>query len=930
MKTSDVDITAPFPQTSSAKIRAHYVLSSHWDREWHHTFQDFRYRLVELIDKIIEALGNGELSGPFTCDGQSIILEDYLEIRPEREADIRRLLTENKMIAGPWYALPDEFLVSGESLIRNLRLGREVTRKFGGIPSNVGFVCDLFGHCSQLPQILHGFGVSSAIVWRGLEPLPDARFWWGSPDGTLLPTLRFGKSGYCDYTYKVRLSTKHREEFSEDRARQDLEAFLQEEARRTDGQGPVLVFDGGDHLEPDFEHYRILKEETPDSKYQITHSSLDAFFEELKPSYQSVTQRIIGELRQPGGQSMLDDQQWLIPGVGSSRVWIKQWNARCQSLLCQWAEPFSLMASQLIGSRPPDSYLRTAWKWLLQNHPHDSICGCSIDQVHEDMKFRFSQCQQIAERLTTEALVNLTAAVDAPLGERELRLGVFNPVSRSRSQIFELTIEIPTDWPEFNEFFGYESKPAFRVCTATGEEIPYQLLAQRKGGLRTRLRDTKYPEACPVTIVMIALPLSLPAIGFTTLHVVGDKRIDAESKLPITIAPTRHPAGRKIAISNRELENDFLHVRVESDGSLTLRDKRSGHVYRQLLTFEDGADIGDGWYHAPAVNDAHFSSVAETVNVAITANGPFLATLRVRVTMRLPKEFDQTRMERSADFTDLIIDNFITLRSGQTDISVITQIKNTVSDHRLRVLFPSGATTASTFLADSPFDIVERPIALTNQNHLLREVEVEAKPQQSWTAVHDDTKGIAIVCDGGLLESGVRDTPERPIILTLYRSTSKTVLTTGEPEGQLLGHTLEFQYRIVPFSGTLDTSVLFDIAQELSGKIRSVSLNAKDVELKRCKNSLPVSASLMSIEGGGILTSLRQVDEDIEIRMFNPGDTAEDIVVKVHPSLSTRKSHAVDFESRDAATFPSLRNDELRFSLAKRKIVTIQMKSDTR
>ena len=132
---------------------AHYVISTHWDREWYQTFQDFRFQLVRLLDRVIVALQDGTLQGPFQTDGQAIMLQDYLEIRPERTELVKQLVREGKLIVGPWYVLPDEFTVSGEALVRNLRMGAELVRAMGAEPSKAGFLCDMFGHTGQMPQI---------------------------------------------------------------------------------------------------------------------------------------------------------------------------------------------------------------------------------------------------------------------------------------------------------------------------------------------------------------------------------------------------------------------------------------------------------------------------------------------------------------------------------------------------------------------------------------------------------------------------------------------------------------------------------------------------------------------------------------------------------------------------------------------------------
>ena len=241
------------------KRRCHYVISSHWDREWYQPFQGFRYRLVQTIDSLIDGWRSGQLAGPFVADGQAILAEDYLEIRPERRGEIERLVREGKLVLGPWYVMPDEFLVSGESLVRNLRLGRAVARSYGGRPSDAGFVCDIFGHNSQMPQIFAGFGIRMAFLWRGTNPLGVHHFIWRSPDGSELPAYRFGDYAYCDYAGWVRHAFEPDHVFDAEATRRDLEAYIAAEAAYTEVD-PILLFDGGDHQGWDRPAYAVLQE----------------------------------------------------------------------------------------------------------------------------------------------------------------------------------------------------------------------------------------------------------------------------------------------------------------------------------------------------------------------------------------------------------------------------------------------------------------------------------------------------------------------------------------------------------------------------------------------------------------------------------------------------------------------------------------------
>ena len=319
-------MSANNPATTPPKLRAHYVLSTHWDREWYQSFQNFRYQLVQLLDRVFAGLEDGRLRGPFQTDGQAIILEDYLEIRPERRAQVQRLAQAGKLVIGPWYVLPDEFLVSGEALIRNLRLGRQLARSFGVEPSNVGFVCDLFGHNSQMPQIFAGFGIHGGLIWRGLNHLQTRHVRWRGADGTELVAYRFPGGGYCDYTFKVRHAREHQLQPTTATVGTDLDAYLRYEAEHTEVD-PILLFDGGDHEEWDQTVYAAMLHhaERADDDFEIVHTSLDAYLAEVLPQAGRISTTVAGELREPG--LGYDDEQWVIPGVLSSRVWIKQANA---------------------------------------------------------------------------------------------------------------------------------------------------------------------------------------------------------------------------------------------------------------------------------------------------------------------------------------------------------------------------------------------------------------------------------------------------------------------------------------------------------------------------------------------------------------------------------------------------------------------------
>ena len=905
--------------------RVHYVLSTHWDREWYQTFQDYRYRLVQLLDRVISGWERGELRGPFQMDGQAILLEDYLEIRPERKQQVEQLVREGRFKVGPWYVLPDEFLVSGESLIRNLRLGREAARRMGAQPSDAGFLCDMFGHNSQMPQLMAGFGIKGAFVWRGTNILENRLFHWRGADGTEIPAYRFGPIGYCTYAIQVRQMDLRGAPDSPQQIEERMDAFLAQEDAQVPF-GPMLAFDGCDHCEWDPAAYAVLLTRMQNLKdYEIVHTTLDDYLDELDQVKSQIKQVVTGELREPGLLPSNVDAQWLIPGVGSSRVNLKQANANCQTLLCAWAEPLSALASASLGLPYPHGYLEAAWRWLIQNHPHDSICGCSIDAVHQDMLYRFHQCQGIADRLTTEAARRMAACIEGQVGPNEVRAVIFNPLPHPINEVAVLDLEIPHDWPGWGEMGNFESHPGVYIYNAEGQELEYQRLGQTLNRSRFRVYDTSFPRGYQVHIIRVALPLSIPGLGYTTLTLrPGQPGI-----------PTCPPARPSLVTGHRTMSNEALTVTIEANGSLSILDRRSGNAYRSLLTFEDIADIGDGWNHGPAANDLAFLSTACHSDVALAHKGPALATFRIRTRMDLPARFDPTTRARSAEVVPVVIESLVSLKAGAGHVEVETVVHNTARDHRMRVLFPSQAVDAVTYLADSPFDVVERPIALRPDNHLYREPEIESKPQQNWTAVFDQQRGLAVVAPGQL-ESAVQDTPERTLALTLFRSTGRTVMTNGEPDGQMQG-SLAFKYSIVPLDGPVDRASLFDQAVLLSAGLRQFYAQPADIKntLENMARShlpphdLPPVGNFLSIEGPLVMTSLRQAGSAIEVRIFNPASLPATAVLSLAgwPSSLAAPTQAswVNFESQPLGPTFAINGDPLPLELGPKEIKTLSL-----
>lgn len=902
----------------AVRRRVYYVLSSHWDREWYQPFQLLRYRLVTLLDRVLATIQDGSLHGSFFCDGQAIVIEDYLAIRPENRELVIELAQAGKLILGPWYDAPDEFAVSGESLVRNLRIGREVVRALGAKPSQAGFSADTFGRISQMPQIYAGFGIPAAFTWRGTNFHKKRHVMWQGADGTQMPTFRFGTNGYWGYFVRVRGLMER--EFSSETFDQDLLNFTQSEAAHTD-LDPILLFDGADHQGWNDEDYEALAAHfgQTDGEFEFIHSSPDAYIAEMLTQVDRIEDTLVGEMLEPASLPFDVDQQALLQGVWSSRIWLKQENAANQVRLCQWAEPFTAFTTSALATTSPHSYLQLAWKTLLENHAHDSIGGCSIDDVHADMTYRNRQVRQIANRLTDEALLQISASTADSIGE-EVRVTVFNPLSIPVTEIVDMCLPLPTEWAKPDP--ANENPPRRHLnLQQDGQEKAYQLNGWQKNQQNVRLYPAKAPQKYFTNDAVVSVPLSLPPFGYASLTCHEAERACRQESL-----------GASLVVDDHTLENEFLRVMVGANGRFTLTDKRNQQTYTDLLAFEDCADLGSGYHFKPAQFAHTTSNTAVSATVSIVADGPFKASLCIRQTLKIPAEYDFQNNHRATNLVPMTLETMVTLRKDATRVEMETKVRNPAKDHRLRVLFSSGAKT-DRYLADTPFDVVERTIGLPLDADQWREVPLETKPQQSWTAVFDEARGLAVVT-AGLLETAVRDLPQRPIALTLFRATRHLgglMPTPEETDGQAL-RDMVFNYWLVPLDGTLDRTQLCQWGQQILAGFRTVTLQAADGRLYRQPAQLPAQASFLQVSGTAVVTSVRQVANALEVRLFNPETVVAEIEMgwgeRPLSMLAITHIQRVNLESTPLSEPQKVNGTQFGLTMKPKEIVTLRLETD--
>lgn len=424
-------------------LRRFFVVPhTHWDREWYRPFEYFRLRLGRVVDGVIDVLERDRAFASFTLDGQAVVLEDYLDVRPENEARLRALLSAGRIEVGPSYVLPDELLVGGESLVRNLLLGRAVCERFGVEPTPVGYLPDSFGHPLQLPQILAGFGIGSFIFSRGLGDELDELglvFRWRAPDGSEVLALQ----QLPDYS-----------NFAAVKGIDDAVARVAGIAERfgpaleAAGVHSVLLCNGSDHLPVQPEMPVLcaeLEERFPGGRFTIAghRDYVSAVDPAGLPAHE-------GEL--------LGSRLWnVLRGVNSARLYLKQANALAETRLLS-AETVTALGGLRDGMPFPSWEFRLAWRELLRCQPHDSICGCSCDEVHRDMMVRYESLDRTLVLLVDRALEGFAATGTAR------RVGVINPLPHRRHGL----IEVPGAEPAVVELDGFaagtvELDPAVEV-----------------------------------------------------------------------------------------------------------------------------------------------------------------------------------------------------------------------------------------------------------------------------------------------------------------------------------------------------------------------------------------------------------------------------------------------------------------------------------
>ena len=868
------------------KTTVHIISHSHWDREWYQAFELHRMKLVKLMDDCLELFEKNPDFKHFHLDGQTIVMDDYLEIKPEKKAQVEKMVREGKFSAGPWYILQDEFLTSGESNVRNLLVGRQEALAAGKL-CPIGYFPDAFGNAGQMPQLLKQAGMKAVVFGRGVKPvgadnqlLGDGEYesnysemYWQSPDGSTLPGILFANW----YNNGVEIPVE------EEAAKQFWEQGLQN-ARRYAGTSQLLFMNGCDHqpVQKDItEAIRTAKKLYPDIEF--VHSDFETYVDAVCKEMAGQISTVKGELI-----SQETDGKYTLVGTTSAHVDLKQLNRRCETALENMAEPLSVLAG-LQGKEYPEDLLRYSWKKLMQNHPHDSICCCSVDEVSDEMRTRFHKSLQVAEQITTENMDYLAARVDVDklpqTKGHKWPFVVFQTGGRAKTALVDACVDLDRcyegSFPEKYAAMEALQMPTLVLKDGEGKIIPAQI-RDAGTGYGYLLPDTVFRKPYMARRVQVTFEArDVPAMGYRTYYLE-----ETESAAPDQKISTEENTSSQIPV----MENENLRVEIRKDGSYDILCKETGHWYRQMGILEDTGDIGDEYFYIQDSGKKALTTAGNKAKVTLVTRGEFGTVYKIQQTLQIPVGADELQKKEMATFVDfyerkagrsartveLPIETILTLTAHGRGLQVKTTLDNKAKNHRVRVLFPT-ALDCQTHLVDSMFEVARRK----NRHGKAWKNPCGCEHQQNFVTMEDAGDGL-MVANFGLYEYEILPDQQNTIAVTLLRAVAEMgdwgVFPT--PGAQMQG-TYTLDYEVIPY-GAEDRYEAMDEARQFQTKLlyRQVPMFAWDPVAEH--PTLPVEAGFLHWNGEGMnLTGLKKKEksEDIMVRFVNQSEVPRKVTI---------------------------------------------------
>ncbi|MEZ8888802.1 mannosylglycerate hydrolase [Vibrio sp. 10N.247.311.14] len=825
--------------------RVHITPHMHWDREWYFTTEESRILLVNNMEEIMNRLESDPEYKYYVLDGQTAVLEDYFAIKPENTERVKALVEAGKLIIGPWYSQTDTMQVSGESIVRNMMYGIRDCMKFGDV-MKIGYLPDSFSMSSQLPMIYNGFDITRAMFWRGCSErhgTNKTEFLWQSNDGSEV-TAQVLPLGYAIGKYLPQ---------DEEGLRARLDKYfpvLEKPSVTKD----ILLPNGHDQMpiqKDIFEVMDKLREIYPDREFSM--SRFEEVFEKVEAARDQLD-TIKGEFND--GKYMRVHRT-----ISSTRMDIKLIHAEIENKIVNILEPLASIAWTL-GFEYHHGLIEKMWKESMKNHAHDSIGCCCSDKVHAEILNRYI----LADDMATNLIHFYKRKIVDHMPDREGcdKLAMFNLSPYEREEVVNTTITIRAQ--EFSIFDENEN--------------PVEYFIQDKRQIDPGKVDRQivhYGNYDPFMEFDIQIKRTVPAMGFTTLHIQGNE------KGAVKVAEQK----------DYLLENEYYRINVNDNGTLTIFDKETEQVFDQVLRLEDGSDDGDEYDYSPSRQEWLLYSDEFPVETSIDHQG-FQSVAHIAFRMNVPANLTE-REERTGQNGFVEAQCQVVLKQGSRRIEVRMELDNQADDHRVRVLVPTPFVS-ETVVADNQFGCITRP---TNdpamavwEEEKWKEAPVPVYQLMNFAALENGKAGMAIMSNG-LREFEViasqGDENRDTFALTLFRGIGvlgkeELLLRPGRPSGikiptpdsQVRGK-LVCEFTLCGFSGNhIDANIMAQARDNVTQIECYNKIPYNAMKLNVGEQNLPMSFSLLSKQqSGAVLSVLKKAeDEDALImRVYNPAES---------------------------------------------------------
>ncbi|MEH0664465.1 mannosylglycerate hydrolase [Vibrio scophthalmi] len=846
--------------------RVHITPHMHWDREWYFTTEESRILLINNMEEIMQRLESDPEYKYYVLDGQTAVLEDYFAIKPENKQRVQSLVEAGKLIIGPWYSQTDTMQVSGESIVRNMLYGMRDCLALGE-PMKIGYLPDSFSMSSQLPMIYNGFGIDTAMFWRGCSErhgTNKTEFVWQSNDGSevLAQVLPLG---YAIGKYLP-------QDEAGLRARLDKYFPVLEKPSVTKD---ILLPNGHDQMpiqKDIFEVMDKLREIYPEREFMM--SRFEEVFDRIREERDNLD-TVKGEFND--GKYMRVHRT-----ISSTRMDIKLIHAQVENKIVNILEPLASIAWTL-GFEYHHGLIEKMWKESMKNHAHDSIGCCCSDKVHAEILNRYILADDMASNLIN--FYKRKIVDHMPEREGCDKLALFNLSPYERDEVINTTITIRAE--------------AFNLFDDQGKPVEYYIQDQRvidPGKIDRQI--VHYGNYDPFIEYDIQIKYAVPAMGYTTLHIEANQT----GTQKVVEAPDE----------TRVMENEFYRIQVNANGTLTIFDKETQMTFDQVLRIEDGSDDGDEYDYSPSRKEWLLYSDEFDANTSVKHEG-FQSVATIETRMAVPADLTE-REARSGQNGYVHVQCQVVLQQGSRRIDVRMLVDNQADDHRVRVLIPTPFVSEYV-VADNQFGLITRPtndpaMAVWEQEGW-KEAPVPVYQLMNFAAVENQAGGMAIMTNG-LREFEViasqGDDQRDTFALTLLRGVGvlgkeELLLRPGRPSGikiptpdsQTRG-SLECHFALFGFAGNhIDANIMAHARDNVTPIECYNKIPYNAMKLNVGEQDKPLTYSLLSkSQQGAVLSVLKKAeDEDaLILRVYNPAESGEieDCVSFTRPVRSWRET----------------------------------------